>query len=73
LRTYWLVAHDHNPGMFFAGRGSYLWTHDEALALHFTSEDAALGHIVYGLNGKGRAVKASSHFFAPRPTEYAAL
>jgi len=63
MRTVWLIAHDHNPGMFYASEGSFLWTRDEREALPFDCEDAALNHIVSGLNGKGRAVQASFYAF----------
>jgi len=64
MRTVWLIAHDHNPGMFYArSECPQLWTHDDRHALQFTTQDAALNHIVSGLNGKGRAVQASFYAF----------
>jgi hypothetical protein len=64
MRTVWIISHAHNPGLFYA-RSDYpqLWTRDEREALQFDTQDAADNHIVSGLNGQGRAVKASFYVF----------
>jgi len=52
-----IIAHDHNPGLFYQPDAAHRWVGEETEARRFDCEDLALEAIIRDLDGKGRALE----------------